>query len=324
MRFRFIIFALVAACVPAFTIEASAQYPERTLRLVVPYPPGATNDILGRAFAEQLSKELGQSVIVENRGGAGTAIGAQAVATARPDGYTMLLGTGTTYVLNPTLQPNLAYDPVRDFTMVSIMAEVPIVFIANTQFPARNLADLVTYARTHPGLVNFSSSGIATSLHLAGEMFAKAAGIQLVHVPYQGSAPAMLAVVGGHVQMMSEVVSGAVPGIQSGRVIPLAVTSEERLSVLPDVPTVAESGFPGFQALGWYGLALPRATPAPIVERLREVTNRILARGEMRAHFEPTGLIILPPRDGAEVDVYMNRDRERWIPLVRSLNLSAD
>lgn len=324
MRLHSLVHALAAACALVLPFKAFAQYPDRPLRLVVPYPPGATNDLLGRAFAEQLSREFGQPVIVENRGGAGTAIGAQAVATARPDGHTMLLGTGTTFVLNPSLQRNLPYDPVRDFTMVSIMAEVPVVFVVNTQFPARSLADLVGYARSHPGRVNFSSSGIATSLHLAGEMFAKAAGIQLMHVPYPGSAAAMLSVIGGDVQMMSEVISGAVPNIQAGRVVPLAVTSEARVSVLPDVPTVAESGYPDFQALGWYGLALPRATPAPVVERLREATNRILAQGELRARFEPTGLLILSPRDGAAVDGYMDRDRARWVPLVRALNLSMD
>ena len=324
MHLRGIFRTLMALSGLVLGFDAAAQYPDRPLRIVVPFPPGATNDILGRAFAEHLSREFGQPVIVENRGGAGTAIGAQAVATARPDGYTMLLGTGTTYVLNPALRRNLSYDPVRDFTMVSIMAEVPIVFIVNTQFRARSLAELVSYARAHPGRVNYSSAGIATSLHLAGEMLSRAGGIQLVHVPYPGSAQAMLAVAGGDVQMMAEVVSGAIAGIQSGRVVPLAVTSTERLSNLPNVPTVAESGYPGFQALGWYGLALPRATPAPVVERLREATNRILAQGAMRAHFEPSGLMILPPRGAAAVETYLEQDRERWVPLIRSLNLSLD
>ena len=208
--------------------------------------------------------------------------------------------------------------------MVSIMAEVPIVFIVNPQLPVRNLAELVAYARAHPGKINFSSAGVATSLHLAGEMFARAANIQVVHVPYPGSAQAMLAVVSGDVQMMAEVVSGAMTGIQSNRVTPLAITSSERLSILPSVPTVAESGYPGFQALGWYGLALPRATPAPIVERLREATNRILARGDMRAHFEPSGLVILRPHDAATVDRYLEQDRNRWVPLIRALNIKAE
>ena len=325
MRIKKIISALLVAGLTGFGLPVNAQYPDRPLRVVVPFPPGATNDILGRAFAQELSREFGQPVIVENRGGAGTAIGAQAVATARPDGYTMLLGTGTTYVLNPALRPNnLSYDPVRDFAMVSIMAEVPIVFIVNPQLPVRNLAELVAYARAHPGKINFSSAGVATSLHLAGEMFARAANIQVVHVPYPGSAQAMLAVVSGDVQMMAEVVSGAMTGIQSNRVTPLAITSSERLSILPSVPTVAESGYPGFQALGWYGLALPRATPAPIVERLREATNRILARGDMRAHFEPSGLVILRPHDAATVDRYLEQDRHRWVPLIRALDIKAE
>ncbi len=325
MQIKKIISAFLIAGLTAFGLPVNAQYPDRPLRVVVPFPPGATNDILGRAFAHELSREFGQPVIVENRGGAGTAIGAQAVATARPDGYTMLLGTGTTYVLNPALRPsNLSYDPVRDFTMVSIMAEVPIVFIINPQLPVRSLAELVGYARANPGKINFSSAGVATSLHLAGEMFARAANIQLVHVPYPGSAQAMLAVVGGDVQMMAEVVSGAMTGIQAGRVVPLAITSSERLPILPSVPTVAESGYPGFQALGWYGLALPRATPAPIVERLREATNRILARGDMRAHFEPSGLVILRPHDAATVDRYLEQDRNRWVPLIRALDIKAE
>jgi len=325
MRSKKIISALLIAGLTGFGLPVNAQYPDRPLRVVVPFPPGATNDILGRAFAQELSREFGQPVIVENRGGAGTAIGAQAVATARPDGYTMLLGTGTTYVLNPALRPNnLSYDPVRDFAIVSIMAEVPIVFIVNPQLPVRNLAELVAYARAHPGKINFSSAGVATSLHLAGEMFARAANIQVVHVPYPGSAQAMLAVVSGDVQMMAEVVSGAMTGIQSNRVTPLAITSSERLSILPSVPTVAESGYPGFQALGWYGLALPRATPAPIVERLREATNRILARGDMRAHFEPSGLVILRPHDAATVDRYLEQDRHRWVHLIRALNIKAE
>ncbi|RVT89649.1 tripartite tricarboxylate transporter substrate binding protein [Rhodovarius crocodyli] len=321
MRIRNLLVAL-AALVTA--LPAAAQFPDRPVRLIVPYPPGATNDILGRAFAEQMTRELGQPVVVENRGGAGTAIGAQATANARADGYTILLGTGTTFTLNPAVTRNLPYDPIRDFQMVSIVAEVPIIFITNPRVPARNLRELVAYAQANPGRVNFSSSGPATSLHLAGEMFARAANIGLTHVPYQGSAPAMLAVTGGDVQMMSEVVSGAVPAIQGNRVVPIAVTSEQRLSILPDVPTVAESGYPGFQALGWYGLAVPRATPAPIVERLREATNRVMAANELRARFEPTGLIILQPRTGAEVDMYMDRDRERWVPLVRALNLTAE
>lgn len=325
IRFRKLIYTIFLLGLAALSFPAKAQYPDRPLRVVVPFPPGATNDILGRAFAQELSREFGQPVIVENRGGAGTAIGAQAVATARPDGYTMLLGTGTTYVLNPALRPNnLSYDPVRDFTMVSIMAEVPIVFIVNPQLPVRTLADLVAYARANPGKINFSSAGVATSLHLAGEMFARAANIQLVHVPYPGSAQAMLAVVGGDVQMMAEVISGAMTSIQSGRVIPLAMTSAERLSIIPSVPTVAESGYAGFQALGWYGLALPRATPTPIGERLREATNRILARGDMRTHFEPSGLVILRPHDAATVERYLKEDRNRWVPLIRSLNLKAE
>lgn len=325
MRLRRAFCALVTAGLLASGLPAHAQYPDRPLRIIVPFPPGGTNDILGRAFAERLSRDFGQPVTVENRGGAGTAIGAQAAATARPDGYTMLLGTSTTFVLNPALRGDrLSYDPVRDFTMVSIMAEVPLIFVANPQQPMRSLAEMVRYARANPERLTYSTAGTATSLHLAGELFARAADLQLVHVPYQGSAPAMLGVVRGDVAVMVEVVSGAMTMIQSGRVIPLAVTSDERLSILPETPTVAESGYPGFRALGFFALALPRATPAPIVERLREATNRILAEGGMRTHFEPMGLTILGRRDAAGVELYLDRDRESWVPLIRALNITVE
>ena len=242
---------------------ARAEYPERPVKLVVPYPPGATNDLLARVLAEPLAKELGQNVIVENKGGAATAIGATAAANAPADGYTLLLGTGTTYTLNPLMKKGLAYDTDRDFRMVSIVAEVPIVFIVNPQFPAQTLADFVAYARANPGKINYSSSGLGSSLHLAAELFAQRAGIRMTHVPYPGSADAMRALLSNEVQMFSEVVSGALPQIAQKSVLPLAITSAKRLAVAPEIPTVAESGFPGFEALGWYALAVPKATPAP-------------------------------------------------------------
>lgn len=303
---------------------AAAQYPDRPVKLVVPYPPGATNDLLARVLAEPLSKELGQPVIVDNKGGAATAIGATAVANAPADGYTLLLGTGTTYTLNPLLKKGLAYDTDRDFRMVSIIAEVPVVFIVNPTFPARTLAEFVAYAKANPGKVNYSSSGLGSSLHLAAELFARRAGISITHIPYPGSAGAMRALLSNEVQMFSEVISGALPQIAQGTVTPLALTSAKRLSVAPTIPTVAESGYPGFDALGWYGLAVPKATPAAVVTRLENALNTILASGALQARFEPLAIVIPGPQEPGSAEKYLARDRALWEPLVRSLNISLD
>lgn len=304
--------------------EAAAQYPDKPVKLIVPYPPGATNDLLGRVLAEPLSKELGQPVIVDNKGGAATAIGATAAANAPADGHTLLLGTGTTFSLNPLLKKGLAYDTDRDFRMISIIAEVPIVFIVNPQFPAKTLAEFVAYAKANPGKVNYSSSGLGSSLHLAAELFAQRAGIRMVHVPYPGSAGAMRALLANEVQMFSEVISGALPQISQKTVTALALTSAKRLAVTPDIPTVAESSYPGFEALGWYGLAVPRATPAAAVTRLENAINRILASGAMQQRFEPLGIVIPGVQEAGSAEAYLAKDRKLWEPLIRSLNISLE
>jgi tripartite-type tricarboxylate transporter receptor subunit TctC len=306
------------------TPAQAASYPDRPLRLVVPYPPGATNDLLGRVLAEPLARDLGQPVLVDNRGGAATIIGATAVARAAPDGYTMLLGTGTTYTLNPLLRRNLSYDTGRDFTMIAIIAEVPIVFIGNPALPVTSLAQLVNYAKANPDRLNFASSGLGSSLHLAGELFARRAGINMTHVSFPGSGPAMHALLSNQVQIFSEVISGALPQIAQKAVVPFAVTSPTRLPVAPEIPTVAESGFPGFDALGWYALAVPKATPAEVVDRLRVSVNKILASGVLQERFGSLGIMIPGPWESDAAERYMARDRATWEPLIRSLNLALE
>ena len=318
--------ALVGAALVSLALigGAAAEYPEKPIKLIVPYPPGATNDLLARVLAEPLARELGQPIIVDNKGGAATAIGATAAANAPADGYTLLLGTGTTYTLNPLLKKDLAYDTSRDFRMVSIIAEVPVIFIVNPKFPAKTLPEFVAYAKAHPGAVNYSSSGLGSSLHLAAELFAQRAGIKMTHVPYPGSAQAMRAVMSDEVQMFSEVVSGALPQVAQNTVLPLAITSAKRLSVASNIPTVAESGYPGFEALGWYGLAVPKATPAAVVARLEKAINTILASGALQARFEPLAIVIPGPQEPGSADKYLAKDRALWEPLVRSLNLTLD
>lgn len=316
--------ACAVALTFAFAGAAVAQYPDRPIKLIVPYPPGATNDLLARVLAEPLAKELGQPVIVDNKGGAATAIGATAAANAAPDGYTLLLGTGTTYTLNPLLKKGLTYDTDRDFRMISIIAEVPVVFIVNPQFPAKTLAQFVDYAKANPGKINYSSPGLGSSLHLAAELFAQRAGIKMMHVPYPGSAGAMRALLSNEVQMFSEVISGALPQISQHTVVPLAITSAKRLAVAPGIPTVAESGYPGFEALGWYGLTVPKATPAAVVSRLEAAINKILASGVLQARFESLAIVIPGPQEAGSAEKYLAKDRALWEPLVRSLNISLD
>lgn len=201
---------------------------------------------------------------------------------------------------------------------------MPIVFIVNPQFPAKTLTEFVAYAKANPGKVNFSSSGLGSSLHLAAELFALQAGIRMVHVPYPGSAGAMRALLANEVQMFSEVISGALPQIEQKTVTALALTSAKRLAVTPNIPTVAECGYPGFEALGWYGLAVPKATPAPAVARLEKAINTILASGAMQQRFEPLGIVIPGPQEAGSAEAYLAKDRKLWEPLVRSLNISLE
>ncbi|MBO9354772.1 tripartite tricarboxylate transporter substrate binding protein [Bordetella petrii] len=302
---------------------AAADYPDHAIRMVVPNPPGGTNDKLARVLAERLTKDLGFPVVVENRPGASTAIGAQAVANAAPDGYTVLFGTTTTFVLNPLTRTDLPYDPARDFKMISIVAETPPIILANKSSPYRTIADLVEYARANPGQLMYSSAGTGTSLHTNMESFAAGADISLKHVPYQGSAPAMLALLRGDVPVMSEVVSGAVSQIQSGQVRALVIGSKERLALLPDVPTVQESGFTGFNGTGWWALAAPKGIPAAVEEKLRAATNKVMQEQSFQAAFEPDGLVIGAPRDAAAVQAYMDSELKNWAAAAKLVDKST-
>ena len=326
MNRKTILGALLSAAALSLGLSniAWAQYPNRPVKMVVPYPPGATNDLLARVLAEPLAKELGQNIIVENKGGAATAIGATAVANSPADGYTLLLGTGTTYTLNPLMKKGLSYDMDRDFRMVSIIAEVPIVFIVTPQFPAKTLAEFVAYGKANPDKVNFSSSGLGSSLHLAAELFAARAGIRMTHIPYPGSAGAMRALLGNEVQMFSEVISGALPHMATQAVLPLAITSAKRLAVAPNLPTVAESGYPDFEAQGWYALVAPKATPAPVVARIETAINAVLASGVLQKRFESLGMVIPGPQPPGSAEKYLATDRALWEPLIRSLKVSLD
>ena len=275
-----ITFAFVLGILPADALAQS--YPSRPVRLVVPFPAGGTTDILARAMAEKLSGALGQQFVVDNRPGAGGNIGSDIVAKSQPDGYTLLMGTVGTHAINPSLYPKMPYDHVKDFVPVVLVAGVPNVLVVNPTVPAKTVAELIALAKEKPGTINFASSGNGTSIHLSGELFKLLAGVQIAHVPYKGSAPALTDLIGGQVQIMFDNLPSALPHIKGGKLRALAVTSSKRAPALPDLPTIAESGVAGFEASSWFGILAPAATPRDIVQRINAEANKALHAPDMR------------------------------------------
>jgi tripartite-type tricarboxylate transporter receptor subunit TctC len=269
---------------------ASAQtYPARPVTLVVPYPAGGSADILARLVGQKLSVKLGQTVVVENKGGAGTAIGARAVAESAADGYTLLMGTVSSQAINPAMA-KVGYDPVKDFTPVAPLASIPFVLVANPASPYRSVADVIAAAKANPGGVGYASAGPGTSNHLAGEMLAMAAHVKLLHVPYRGSAPALADVLANQVPLMFDLLTTSLPHIRSGKLRPLGMTSAKRSSLLPEVPTLAESGLPGFEVSAWFGLFAPAAVPAAIVTQLNAVANSVQRTPETEKALRDMGM----------------------------------
>jgi tripartite-type tricarboxylate transporter receptor subunit TctC len=271
MLYRFalgILLALVAA------LPSAQTYPTKPIRLVVPFPPGGATDILARDVAQRLTDAWGQSVIVDNRPGAGGNIGSELVAKSPPDGYTLEMGTVGTHAINASLYAKMPYDNVKDFVPVILVAGVPNVLVVNPSVPVNSVAELIAYAKANPGKLNFASSGNGTSIHLSGELFKVMAGVQMTHVPYKGSAPALQDLLGGQVQLMFDNLPPSLPQIKAGKLRALAVTSSTRALALPDVPTLAESGLPGFEASSWFGVLAPAGTPPAIVTKLNtEIAN---------------------------------------------------
>jgi tripartite-type tricarboxylate transporter receptor subunit TctC len=259
---------LGALAAPAF---AQGPWPTRQLRLVLPFPPGGTADVLGRLVGERLAAALGQPVVVENRAGASGNIAAEAVARAAPDGYTLFLGTQGTHATNAALFTRLPFDPAADFVAVAPVAAVPNLLVVTPSLPVTDLAGFVAYAKANPGRIRFGSSGNGTSIHLAGELFKGLAGIEMEHVPYRGSAPAQTDLVAGRIEAMFELVPGVKGQITAGAVRPLAVASRARMAALPDLPTFVELGYPGYVTGAWFGIFAPAGTPASVVARVAEV-----------------------------------------------------
>jgi len=318
--------ALIAAAtlgLATFASSAFAAYPDRPIKLVVPYTPGGSTDQFGRAMAEGMARELKQPVVVENRPGANTMVGTQSVARAQADGYTILMGSSASMVLNPMLYKKTGYDP-KDFKVILVGIEVPLVVVTNNQVPASNIKDFAAYAKAAGGKLNYSSVGLGNPLQLASEMLKSELGMEMTHVPYNGSAPALSALLANDTQMMVDVVSTSLPHIKAGKLKALAVTARSRLEVLPNVPTMAESGYPNFNAATWFGLSVPAQTPPEAIAKLQAAASRVLTETAFRNTFNALGLIVQQPRSQAEIDRYVNADRESWGKVIRANNISLD
>jgi tripartite-type tricarboxylate transporter receptor subunit TctC len=269
---------------------AAAAYPDHPLTLVVPFPPGGATDVIGRIVAKDLGQRLGQPVIVDNKAGAGTVIGAGFVAQSPADGYTLLISSNTTFTVNPALRAKLPYDAQKSFEGVAMLGTSPLVLLANMAVPARTVKEVVALARAKPGKVTYGSFGAGTTSHFAGEMFKLVAGIDLVHVPYKGSSPAMTDLIGGQVQFTFDTNVAALPMLQAGRVRAIAVTSAKRSPSLPDVPTIAESGYPGYEMVPWVTIVAPRGLPPAVQKTLGKALADTLADPAVRGSLEKAGL----------------------------------
>ncbi|UUZ65155.1 tripartite tricarboxylate transporter substrate binding protein [Polaromonas sp. P1-6] len=322
---RFLIMSCLAAgCASVLCTSALAQaYPDRPIRLVVPFAPGGATDILARLLATAMGEKLGQAVIVENKPGAATVVAASAVAKAPPDGYTLLLGASTTLTLNPAVRPNLAYDPVASFTPVGLVADMGLVLVANNDTPGTTLKEILAKAKAEPQKFSYGSFGTGSSVHFGGEMLKSASGVDMVHVPFNGSAPSLTALMGGQVQVAVDTVVATSPLIKAGKIKPIATLSAKRSSMLPAVPTVAESGYPGFEMSTWFALLAPARLPAPVQAKLEKTLESVMASPELRKKLDDVGLI---PAYGPGQAV---KDRvERELPQMRAVaaraNIKAD
>jgi tripartite-type tricarboxylate transporter receptor subunit TctC len=317
--------ALLAGIVALWAVAAAAaeDYPTRPITLIVPYAAGGGNDAMARALADRMGAALGQQIVIENRGGAGGSIATRQVARAAGDGYTLGLGGTGTLAVDPTLYPNVGYDPRRDFAPVGLIATSAMVLLVNPQVPAATLKDFIALAKSQPGRINFASAGSGSGMHLGTELLAYMAGISMVHVPYRGSGPALTDLVGGHVAVYLSSLAPAIGLLRAGKVRPLAVTGLARSRTLPDVPTVAEAALPGFEAVLHYGIVAPAGTPRAVVDKLNTAMRAALASPDVLARLDSDGadpFPSTPEQYAADID----REETKWSEIVRRSGARAE
>jgi tripartite-type tricarboxylate transporter receptor subunit TctC len=305
---------VLGAC--AASAALPQDYPSRPIRMIVPFPAGGTADLLARQIGQTMGEALRQQVVIENRTGAGGNIGADLAAKAKPDGYTLLMGTVSTHAINPNLYPNMPYDPVKDFAPVAMVARMPNLLVLHPSVPAASVAELIALAKARPGTLAFASAGNGTTQHLAGELFKKMADVDMIHVPYKGNAPAVTDLVGGQVQVMFDNIPVSLQQVRAGKLRALAVTGPARSPVLPQLPTVAEAALPGYNITSWFGLYAPSGTSPQIIERLNREANKALATALIRRRLTDQGI---EPAGGTpgQFAEFMRTELVKWGKIVR-------
>ncbi|MEN7531333.1 MULTISPECIES: tripartite tricarboxylate transporter substrate binding protein [unclassified Cupriavidus] len=319
-----LVHALLACTLAASASAVFAEtYPSKPIQLVIPFPPGGATDVIGRLVGKKLGDKLGQPVVVDNRPGAGTIVGASFVAKAAPDGYTLLASSGTTFTVNPAIHAKLPYDPVKSFEPIGFAGRTGLILLANKDVPVTNLKQLVAAAKAQPGKYSYGSFGTGTTAQFAGEMLFNIAGVKLLHVPYKGSSPAMTDLIGGQIPYSVDTVAAAIPQVKSGKVKAIAVTTAKRSSLLPDVPTAAEAGFPGIDADTWLAVVAPRGLPADVKQKLEKALTEVMADADTRKQLQNAGFEPVEG-NGAAVSALINKE----LPLMRATaqraNITAD
>ncbi len=313
--------SLVCAMLALANPAAAQDYPTRPVRLVIPFPPGGSNDVVGRLIAMHLAERLGKQVVVDNRGGAGGVIGTEVVAKSPADGYTLLV-ISMAHAVNPWLY-KLTYDPIKDFAPIALLAKGANVLVVHPSLPVKTVKDLIDLAKAKPGQLNFASSGNGTSIHLAGELFKTMAGVSMVHVPYKGSAPAIADLLGGQVSCMFDNMPSSLPHIKAGKLRAIAVTSARRSPAMPELPTIAEAGLPGYEAASWFGLLAPAGTPREIVTKLNHTIVESLKTPEMKERLSSQGAE--PVGDSPEeFAAYIRSEIAKWAKVVKASGAKLD
>jgi len=315
--------ALVAVCAVTGNLAVAQNYPQKSIRLLVGFPPGGGNDALMRVIAPRLSEALGQQLVIDNRAGAGGNIAAEVTAKSAPDGYTLMMGFSTVLTTNPSLYRNVGFDSIKDFAPIAQLATAQYVLVLHPSLPAKTISEFVAHAKSRPGSLNYASSGIGTPLHLAAELFKRQAGIDMVHIAYKGGGPASTALLGGEAQLMFGSVPSSMPHVKSGRLRAIAVTGLKRSILAPELPTIDESGFRGFNVTAWGSLMAPAGTPRNIIGRLNEETVRVVRMPEMRqpinnVGYEPTGTT---PEQLAE---FIRTESAVWAKVIKDANIRAE
>jgi len=310
---------LLVAIAPAF---AQGTYPDKPIRLVVPFSVGGGTDVVARVVAKALSDRLGQPIIVENRAGAGSTIGTGQVAKSPADGYTLLFASAS-HAFSPTVYRKLAYSQ-DDFAAIAVVNTTPLLLAAHPSVPAKNLREFLALLKANPGKYNYGSSGKGTTLHMAAELFNTMAGVDVVHVPYKGEAPAMTDLLGGQIAFMVNQASSVVPLIKSGKLVGMGVTTPKRLATAPEIPTIAEAGVPGFAAYGWNVILAPKGTPREVITLLNRQINAVIASPEVKAKFDELGLDVLDPTTPDSATAFVAAETAKWAPIIRAAGVQED